>query len=155
MLSCLWQMIYQHRRREKQCFLKIIYCLFQFASLFKACVRYFLPNFYFSPNDSPSKIIKKCFLFHLKNSFHSWDIQIFVYWSSHLLFHGCHCFRGWLKKKIQICDVITCLNEDLITHFVWYLEKDIRCDIETLSIDRVLNTEHFYVKIMQKMCTKS
>ena len=29
-------------------------------------------------------------------------------------------------------------------------EKEIRCDIETLSIDRVLNTEHFYIKLMHK-----
>ena len=27
--------------------------------------------------------------------------------------------------------------------------------IETLAIDRVLNTEHFYGKIMQKIYTKS
>ena len=38
---------------------------------FKACVRYFLPNFYFSPNDSPSKTMKKVFLFHLRSSFRS------------------------------------------------------------------------------------
>ena len=30
---------------------------------FKACVRYFLPNFYFSPNDSPSKTMKNVFYF--------------------------------------------------------------------------------------------
>ena len=66
-----------------------------------------------------------------------------------------HCFRGWFKKNLKVCDVITCLNKDLITHFVWYLEKEIRCDIETLSIDRELNKEHFYGKIMLKMCTKS
>ena len=42
-----------------------------------------------------------------------------------------------------------------MTHFVRYLEKETRCDIETLSIDRVLNTEHFYGEIMQKMGTKS
>ena len=29
------------------------------------------------------------------------------------------------------------------------------CDIETLSIDRELNKEHFDEKIMQKMYTKS
>ena len=34
-------------------------------------------------------------------------------------------------------------------------EKEIRCDIETSPIDRVLNKEHFYGKIMQKMYTKS
>ena len=33
-----------------------------FAS-FKACVRYFLSNFYFSPNKSPSKTMKNVFHF--------------------------------------------------------------------------------------------
>ena len=33
-----------------------------------------------------------------------------------------------------------------MTHFVWYLKKEKRYDIETLSIDRVLNKEHFYGK---------
>ena len=66
-----------------------------------------------------------------------------------------HCFRGWFKRILKVYDVIICLNENLITRFVWYLEKEIRCDIETLSIDRELNKEHFYGKIMQKMCTKS
>ena len=59
------------------------------------------------------------------------------------------------KDKSKVYDVINCLNKNLITHFVWYLEKEIRCDIETLSIDRVLNKEHFHGKTMQKMCTKS
>ena len=35
----------------------------------KACVCYFLTNFYLSPNDSPSKNYVRCFLFHLKISF--------------------------------------------------------------------------------------
>ena len=30
---------------------------------FKACVRYFLTNFYFSPNNSPSKTMKDVFYF--------------------------------------------------------------------------------------------
>ena len=34
--------------------------------------------FIFSPNHYPSKTVKKCFLFHLKSSFRSQDIQIFV-----------------------------------------------------------------------------
>ena len=38
-----------------------------------------------------------------------------------------------------------------MVHFVSYLEKEKRYDIETLSTDRVLNEEHFYGKIMQKM----
>ena len=43
-------------------------------NLFKACVRYFLSIFIFSPNDSPLKNYEKCFLFHLKSSFGSRDI---------------------------------------------------------------------------------
>ena len=47
-----------------------------------------------------------------------------------------------------------CLNKNLKTHFVWYLKKEKTYGIETLSIDRVLNKEHFYWKIMQKMSTR-
>ena len=50
---------------------------------------------------------------------------------------------------------MNCLNKSSITHFVWYLEKELRCDIETLSVDRELNEEHFYGKIMQEMCSKN
>ena len=35
-----------------------------------------------------------------------------------------------------------------MTQFAWYLEKEKRHDIKTLSIDRLLNKEHFYGKIM-------
>ena len=123
------------------------------VELFKACVRYFLSNFYFSPNHSPSKTMKNV-LFYLKSSFGSQDIQIFVFSSSHF-FPVSHCLRGWSKKNLQIHDVINCLNKNLITYFAWHLEKEIGCDIETLSIDKELNKEHFYEKTMQKMCTKS
>ena len=40
-------------------------------------------------------------------------------------------------------------------YFVKFLEKENIYDNETLSIDRVLYKEHFYVKIMQKMCTNN
>ena len=49
----------------------------------------------------------------------------------------------------------TLAGNGLITHFVWYLEKENRYEIETLSIDRVLNKEYFYGKVMQEICTKS
>ena len=65
-----------------------------------------------------------------------------------------HCFRGWSKINLKVCDIINCLNKNSIAHFVWYLEKEKRYDIETLSIDRVLNEKHFYLKIIQKTCTK-
>ena len=33
--------------------------------------------------------------------------------------------------------------------------KEKRYTIETFSIDRILNKEHFHEKIMQKMCTRN
>ena len=54
------------------------------------------------------------------------------------------------RKNLEVYNIIKCLYKNLITHFVWYLGKERRCDIETLPIDRVFNTEHFYGKIMQK-----
>ena len=82
-------------------------------------------------------------LFHLLCSFHSPDIQIFVIPSSLLFTLGSHCFRCWSKINLKVYDVINCLNKNLITYFAWYLEKEKRYEIETLSIDRVLNKEHF------------
>ena len=56
----------------------------------KACVRYFISNFYFFfflQNDSSSKTMKNAF-FHLKSSFRSRDIQFFVIFC--LPFHTFH-----------------------------------------------------------------
>ena len=58
-------------------------------------------------------------------------------------------------KSFKVYDIINFLNKNLIIHLVWYLEKKKRYGIKTLSIDKVLNKEHFYGKIMQKMCNKS
>ena len=65
------------------------------------------------------------------------------------------CFRAWSKINLKVYDVINCLNKNFITHFAWNLGKEKKYDIETLPIDRVLNKEHLYGKIIQKMCTKS
>ena len=59
------------------------------------------------------------------------------------------------KTMKNVFYVINCLNKNSITHFVWYLEKEKRYDIETLSIDRVSYKEHYYGKIMREMCTNS
>ena len=53
----------------------------------KACVCYFLLNFYFSPNDSPSKKYGKCFLFHLKSSFRTEALSLL--YSQYFSFHQC------------------------------------------------------------------
>ena len=103
----------------------------------------------------PFNNYKRCFLFHLKSFVCSRDIQIFVFPSSPLSLHVSYCFRAWSKINLKVYDVIICLNKNLITYFVWYLEKEKRYDIEILSIDRVLNKEYFYGKIMQKIYTKN
>ena len=96
-------------------------------AIFKACVHYYFIKFLFFTKWQPFKNCEKCFLFHRNSSFRSRDIQIFVFLSSPVS----HCFRGWSKKNLKIYVVISCLNKNLMTHFVWYLEKKIRCDIET------------------------
>ena len=67
----------------------------------------------------------KCFLFHLKSSLRSQDIQIFAFRSFPLLVPVSHCLRGWSKKNLKVYDVMNCLNKNLITPFVWYLGKNI------------------------------
>ena len=114
----------------------------------------FLPNFYFQPNDSPSKTMKNVFYLFWKAYFIPFS-EIFVFSSSPLFLPVSHWGRGCLKINLKVYDVIKCLNKNLITHFVWYLGKEKRYDIGTLSIDRVLNKEDFFGKIMQKMCIKS
>ena len=115
----------------------------------------FYQVFIFSQMIALQKLRKMFFLFHFKSSFRSRDIQFFLILSSPLFLPVSHCFRCWSKINLIDYDVINCLNKNLLTHFLWYLEKEKRCDIETLFIDRVLNKKHFYGKIMQKKCTKS
>ena len=117
----------------------------------KACVHYFLSNFYFLTKWCPFKNYEKCFLFHLKISFRSRDIQFFVFLSFPLFLP----VEGWSKMNLKVHDVIDCLNKNSITHFVWYLGKEKRYDNETRSIDGVSDKEHFYRKIMQEICSKS
>ena len=57
--------------------------------------------------------------------------------------------------NIKVYDVIKGLNKNLITHFVLYLGKEKKYGIETLSIDRVLNKEHFCGKTCRKCATKA
>ena len=121
---------------------------------FKACVCYFHQIFIFSPIDSPSKT-EKCFLFQLKSSFHSLDIQFVIFLSSPLFLPVGHCFRGWSKINLKVHDVVNCLNKNSIVHFVWYPGKEKKYDNAILSIDRISEKEHFYGKIMQKIWSKS
>ena len=122
-------------------FLKLVFAIFSQIFIFHQTIA--LKNY------------EKCFLFHVKSSCCSQDIQIFVFLSSSLFLPVSHCFRGWSKINLKVYDIVNCLHENSITRFIWYLGKEKRYDIETLSIDKVLNKEHFYGKIMKKMCIKS
>ena len=111
--------------------------------LLKAYVCHFLSKFSFQPNYSPSQTMKKTIV-----------LEIFKFLYFHLpplFFPVSHGVRGCLKINLKVYDVINCLNRYLITHFVWYLGKEKSYDIETLSIDWVLNKEHIYEKIKQKI----
>ena len=120
--------------------------------MIKACVRYFLTNFDLSPNDSPSKTMKDVFYFSWKSLF---VLKIFKFFFSSLLFLPVsHCYIAWSKINLKVYDIINCVNKTII-HFFRHLEMAKRYDIETLSIDRVLNKEHFYLKIMQKWAPKA
>ena len=52
---------------------------------------------------------------------------------------------------LYICYYRICMTVPLITHFVWYLEKEKGYDIETLSIDRVLNGDIFMQNHVENM----
>ena len=47
---------------------------------------------------------------------------------------------------------MNCLNKNLITHFVWYLEKEKRYDIESFSVNRVLKIRKLFMEKSCKNC---
>ena len=59
------------------------------------------------------------------------------------------------RKILKVYDVVNGLNKNLVTHYVWYLEKEIRLDIETLPIDRVLNRTFLWKKSFRKYTPKA
>ena len=87
-------------------------------------------------------------------SYCSLDIEVFVFPSSPLFFCPCLLLEV-IENKSKVYDIINCLNKMLLTHLLWYLDKEKRYDIETLTIDGVLNKQYFYGKIMQKISTKT
>ena len=74
----------------------------------KACISYFLSNFYFFTNWWPLKNYEKCFLFHLKTSFCSRDIQIFVIFS--LPFYTFQIQKDKWKWNNLWCHELACIN---------------------------------------------
>ena len=62
--------------------------------------------------------------------------------------------KNALKINIKVYDV-SLSKQELNNTFCLIPSEGKRYDIETLSIDEVLNKEHFYGKIMHKTSTKS
>ena len=115
-------------------FLKNI-CLWNF----KACARYFFKKKLLFTKWQSFKNYERYFLFHLKSSFRSQDIQILLFPPSPIFLPVSHCLRAWSKINLKDSDVINCLNKNFITQFVWYLEKEKRYDIKTLAIDTLVS----------------
>ena len=88
------------------------------------CLLYFSSIFHFSPNIALQKLWKMFFTssekFFSFSRYSHFCIFIFL-----LFFPVSHCLRGWFKKNLKIYDAINCLNKNLVTDFVWYLEKNI------------------------------
>ena len=74
----------------------------------KACVRYFSSNFYFFTKWKPFKNCEKRFLFYLKSSFCSQDIQFFVFFS--LPFHTFQIQKDKWKWNNFWCHELACIN---------------------------------------------
>ena len=94
----------------------------------------------------------KMFLFHLKSSFHSWDIQIFVFLSSTPFPPVSRCFRSWSKINLEVYNVVNCSNKNLIKQFAWYFEKEKRYDIKNFFIDRVFKSDSHLPKKFLYIC---
>ena len=75
---------------------------------FKLVSAIFLSFFYFFTKKKPFKNYEKCFLFHLKSSFHSRDIQIFVIFS--LPLHSFQIQKDKWKWKNLWSHQLTCIN---------------------------------------------
>ena len=99
--------------------------------------------------------MKNIFNFHWKKAFFVLEILSFCISNFPQFFPVSPCLRGWFKINIKVYDTSICRNKNLITYFVWYLEKEKRYDIETLSNDRVLRKEHFHGKSCRNYAPKA
>ena len=98
------------------------------GTTFKACVCYFS---LFLPNGSPSIITKNAFYFIQKALF---IVKIFKLLYFRLPLPVNHWLIGWWRINLKAYDVSNCLNENLITHFVCYLEKKNRYNIKLCQL---------------------
>ena len=89
---------------QTQNYTKIIYT---WSKLLKLVSGIFYQIFIFLPNE-PFKNYEKCFLFHLKSTFRSQDIQIFVIFP--LPFHTFQIQKDKWNLNNLLCHELTCIN---------------------------------------------
>ena len=84
----------------------------------KACVCFFYQIFIFHQMIALQKLWKMFFI-SSKNLFSFLQYSNFCIFvlSSHF-FPISHCFKGWFKKNLKVYDIIQCLHNNLITHYV-------------------------------------
>ena len=93
---------------EINCFCLVFWRKTDVDQLFKACIHFFINFFFiFSSNDRPSKTMKY-FLFHLKSSFRSRNIQIFIIFS--LPFRTFQIQKGKCKWTNLWYHKLACIN---------------------------------------------
>ena len=78
----------------------------EIATITKACVHYFL-SFFFPTRWQPFKNYEKCLLLHLKSSFRSQDIQIFLIFS--LPFHTFQTQKDKWEWNNLWCHELDCI----------------------------------------------
>ena len=73
--------------------------------------------------------------------------KLFLFWR-YSNFCISYWLKGWPKLNLKVQDVSNCLLKNLITHFVWYIEKEKTCDIKLCQL-----TENYVRNIfMEKSC---
>ena len=108
-----------------------------------------------------SVIFIKCLFFHQMIAFQKLWKMLFVSYKKLFSFSRYSKFCISVLPSFSTClpliwrMIIICVTKNSITHFVWYLEKEERYDIETLSTEGVSDKEHLYRKIMQITCSKA
>ena len=116
--------------------------------LLKACVCYFLSNFYFSPMLALVSS-KKLLSFSRYSNF---CISVFP----SFFLPVSHCFRGWSDINFKAYDVINCLNKNLITHFFDFLGWKLWHWNHAENVHQKLVPDPFLIVVKKtKMCIRN
>ena len=98
---------------------------------------FFVPFVLSEGNLFKIRVLSQCIMYWI----HFQNIHTFTYQKT--LLHTLLLLVSKIIKSLQcipkVYEVINCLNKNLITHLVWYTENVKSYDIQTFSINRVLD----------------